>query len=171
MSRKVEIIITAILWISAAISIYFNNIMDIRFLFGIITLATVTVFLFIKKYNYSLIILFFSLLLATFDVLLFNLAFGMHFGVINVIPFVLLIVLTLFRKDEFLDFAEEWLDLNQDENDKAKEGKIDYFKQKFQDFSTRELIHRLENIELVAEAKIAIEIILSERDMTNKFVP
>lgn len=168
-TRKTEKTITFLLWTSIAISIYLYNKFDVKFLFGIISLSLVSIFLFTKKYDFSLIVLFFALLLSSFDIVLFSVAFGFHIGIVSIVPLFLLIALTFSRRRELLDLKDKWFDVDEIEISKSQEYKIAMFKREFQNLSTEELVNKLENIKLVNEAKIAIDLILRERDMTNKF--
>ena len=169
MSRKTEKIITFLLWLSIGTSIYFNNTFDIRFIFGIFSLSIISFCLLTKKYDLSLTVLFFTLIISSFNIILFSKAFGANFGPISLLPFLLLIILTFSRRNELLDLKDKWFEVDQIEITKSQENKIEMFKREFQNLSSEELLTRNEKYNLVDEAKIAIDLILKERDSTNKF--
>jgi hypothetical protein len=164
-----EKIITSILLISVIVSILRYKVFDITFLFGTISVITITVLLIRKKNDLSLAILFFSLILSTFNIFIFNTVYAFYINGFNAFPLLLLFILIFSRWKELLDLKYKWSSVEPIEITKSYENKIAIFKREFQNLSSEELIMRHKNYKLVEEAKIAIDLILKERDVKNKF--
>lgn len=162
----IEIIIVIILWVYVISSMIFNPHFGVQFIFGIISLTSVSTALVLRKEDLSLGILVFTLILSTFDVVRFSDAFSVSIGFIRLIPFVLLLVLIVTRLRELLNLKDEWFGDEPIEIEKAQENKIAFFKREFQNLSSEELSRRGNSDKLVEEARIAIDQLLKERDMT-----
>ncbi len=162
-----EIIIVTILWISIILSIIQDPQFRVQFLFGILSLLIVTATLLLRKKDASLGILTFALILSCFNAVKFSEAFSASIGFLSLFPFLLLLVLLFSRFGELLDLKEKWFGVELSEVGKEKESKIAIYKREFQNVSSEELIRR-GNEKLVEEARIAIEQLLKEREMTIK---
>lgn len=150
-----EIIIIFILWLSVILSLYLNYKFDIFFIFGIIGLSIVT--LTNKKLTeISLTILIVILLFASFNLIKFNLAFGLNFGVISIPNFILLIVLLYRKRNQVLDLKEKWFAEDEEEIESGKKRKTEFFKNQFKNLTEKELNRKLSEEKLTEEAKNAI---------------
>lgn len=165
---KTEIIIVTILWIFLIVSIIYNSNLRIQSFFGIISLIFVSTALVLKKRDISLGILVFTLTLSTFDVIKFGNAFDARIGIFHLFPLVLLSALIFSKFSELMNLREKWFGEEPAELEKVKENKISIFKGEFQNLSSKELINRLHNYQLVDEAKIAINQILKERNVEKE---
>ena len=167
--RKIttEIVIVILLWIYVISSMIYNPHFGVEFIFGIISLTFVSTALLLKKEDISLGILLFALILSTFDVVKFSDAFSVSIGFIHIISFILLLVLTFSRLRELLHLKEKWLGDEPTEIEKVQENKIAFFKREFQNLSSEELIRRGNNDKLVEEARMAIEKLLNEMEITT----
>ena len=86
-------------------------------------------------------------------------AFGMYFGIIN-IPLLLILVILLFKRNDLLiDLKIEIFD-NEAEQVINTEARTDFFRKKFKALSNEELNKKLEDEDIVDEAKKAIEELL-----------
>ena len=93
---------------------YFNYYFDIFLIIGIIGLTIVTMTN--KKYvEISLTTLIIILILGTFKLVKFSLAFRLNFGIISIPDFILLLVLIYKRRNEILDIKEKWFSENDEE--------------------------------------------------------
>ena len=164
--KTAEIIIVSILWIYVIISMIYNPHFRIQSFFGIISLTFVSTALVLKKDDLSLGVLVFSLTLSTFDAIKFGDAFDARIGVFHLFPLILLLVLIFSRFGALMSLKEKWFDDEPEELEKAKENKIAIFIREFQNLSSEELIRRENNDNLVEEAKIAINQLLKERNVT-----
>ena len=162
--NKTEILIVTILWIFLITSVIYNPNLRIQSIFGIISLVIISTSLALKKRDISLGILVFTLILSTFDVIKFGNAFDARIGIFHLLPLVLLSVLIFSRLGELISLREKWFGEEPAELEKVKENKIAIFKREFQNQSSEELISRVNNYQLVDEAKIAINQILNERN-------
>lgn len=158
-----EIVIVIILWVSIIISIVRNPHFGIQFIFGTIAVISVSTALLFRKKDLSLGILTFVLFLSIFNAVKFNEAFGLSFGFISLIPFLLLLILIFSRFSELMNLKEKWFGVEPTEVGKEQENRIALYKREFQNLSSEELIRILNNDKLVEEAKIAIDQILKER--------
>lgn len=163
-----EITIAIILLICVITSIIFNPRFGVPFIFGIIGMVSVFVSLLLRKKSLALGILIFVLLLSTFNLVKFTEAFGCSFGFLSLVPLFLLIALFISRKDEIIGLAEGWLGEDGIEISKSQEDRIAFYKREFENLSSEELVRRGNNEKLVEEARIAIDRLLKERDMTMK---
>ncbi|WP_298143864.1 hypothetical protein [Flavobacterium sp.] len=161
---KPEILIVTILWIIVIISIARNPQFRAQFIFGLISLISISVALIVRKKDLSLGILAFSLLLSTFDAVKFSETFSVHFGFISLIPFTLLLILVFSRFSELMILKDNWFGEDATEIQKARVNKIDFFKREFRKLSSEELLKKMNHDNTVEEAKAAIKEILTERN-------
>ena len=161
-----EIVIVTMLWISIIISIIRNPSFGPQFIFGIISIMTVSTALLLEKKDLSLGLLTFTLILSTFNAVKFSEAFSLSMGFVQLIPLILLIILIFLKLRELMELREKWFGAEPAEVEKAQENKVVFFKREFQNLSSEELIRRGNNDKLVDEARIAIDELLNERNMT-----
>ena len=159
-----ETVIVIILWPSIIISIIRNPYFGLQFIFGIISVMTVSTALLFKKKDLSLGILAFTLILSTFNVVKFSEAFSLSMGFVQLMPLIFLLVLFFSRFGELINLKEKWFGIEPIEVGKAGESRISFYKREFQNLSSEELIRRGNNDKLVNEARIAIDQILNERN-------
>jgi signal transduction histidine kinase len=163
-----EILILTILWIIAIISIARNPQFRPQFIFGLISLTSISIALILRKKDLSLGILAFTLFLSIFDAIKFSEAFAGHIGFVSLIPFVLLLFLVFSRLPELLILKDNWFGDEPKEVEKGKENKVAIFKREFQKLSSEELLKKINNDKIVEEAKIAVEEILTERNVKTE---
>ena len=171
--RKItlELIIVFFLWANVIASLITIRTFDARFTLGGILLAIVTILLVLEKKKSGLLLLIFILLIGTFNGISFNYALGITLGGLNLIPICLLFGLIRYRRLELLDLVDDWFSSNSEEMEEVALNKVGFFKREFGSLSSEELIGKLNNENLVAEARIAINQILRERDITmNQFL-
>ncbi|HEU4789598.1 MAG TPA: hypothetical protein VFS71_07945 [Flavobacterium sp.] len=162
-----EITIVMILWVSIIISIIRNPSFGPQFIFGIISVVTVSTALLLRKKDLSLGILTFALILSTFNAVKFSEAFSLSMGFVQLIPFILLLFVVFSRFVELMNLKEKWFGDDPTEIEKAQENKIAFFKREFQNLPSEELIRRGNNDKLVEEARMAIDKLLNEREITT----
>lgn len=160
-----EIIIATILWISVISSIVINPQFRVQFIFGILSLVIVSTCLLLRKKDVSLGILTFALILSCFNAVKFSEAFGASIGFLSLFPFLLLLILIFSRFGELLELKEKWFGVEPTEVGKNQENKIMIYKREFQSLSSEELIRKRNNGQLVEEAKMAVDQILTERNV------
>jgi predicted membrane protein len=163
---KIEIIIICILWLSVISSLYLNYKFDIFFIFGIIGLSIVTL-TYKKYYEISLSSLILILLFSTFNLIKFNLAFGLNFGLISIPSFILLIILAYKRRNEILDLKEKWFAEDNEEIESGKFRKKEFFKKEFGNLSETELNRKLTEEKLTDEAKNVVIELLKLKNVTE----
>jgi hypothetical protein len=161
-----EIIIVIILWISIVSSVIINPQFRAQFIFGILSATIVTTTLLLRKKDASLGILLFSLIISSFNAVNFSEAFGASVWFLSLFPFALLVALIFSRISELMELKENWFGAEPTEVGKAEESRIAFYKREFQNLSSEELIRKGNNDKLVEEAKIAVDQILKERNMT-----
>jgi predicted membrane protein len=162
-----ELIIICILWLSIILTLCFNYYFDIFLIIGIIGLTIVTMTN--KKYvEISLTTLIIILILGTFKLVKFSLAFRLNFGIISIPDFILLLVLIYKKRNEILDLKEKWFSENDEEIEKQKNRKIDFFKKQFKNLSEAELNRKLSEEKLTEEAKNAAIELLNLKSITEK---
>ncbi len=163
---KTEIIIIFILWLSIISSLCLNYLFDIFFIFGIIGLTTVTL-TFKKYYEISLSSLILILLFSMFNIIKFNLAFGLNFGLISIPSFLLLLILIYKRQNEISDIKDKWFEEDIEEVENGKIKKTEFFKNQFKNLSESELDRKLNNEKLTDEAKNAVIELLEAKNITK----
>ena len=163
-----ETLILTILWIIVIISITRNPQFRPQFIFGLISLTSISIALIIRKKDLSLGILTFSLLLSTFDAIKFSEAFSVHFSFFSLIPFSLLLILVFSRFSELMILKDNWFGEDATEVEKVKVNKIAIFKREFQKLSSEKLLKKMSDDKMVEEAKVAIKEILTERNMKSE---
>ena len=163
---KTEIIILIILWISIISSVILNPQFRVPFLFGILSATIVSTTLLLGKKEESLGILIFTLVLSSFNAVNFSEAFGASIWFLSLFPFVLLVVLFFFRISELMDLKEKWFGVDPTEVGKAQENRVAFYKREFQNLSSEELVRKNKNDKLVDEARIAVDQILNDRNIT-----
>ena len=146
--------------------IYLNPSFSVEFIFGISSLIIISSALLFRKKELSLGMLLFALILSTFNALKFSEAFRLSFGFISLIPLILLIVLISFKLKELMHLGEKWFGAEPNELEKKHEDRIAFYKREFQNLSSEELIRRGNNDKLIEEARIAIDQLLKERQIT-----
>ena len=161
-----ETLILTILWIIVIISITRNPQFRPQFIFGLISLTSISIALIIRKKDLSLGILAFSLLLSTFDAIKFSETFSVHFGFISLIPFTLLLILVFSRFSELMILKDNWF--GEDATEVEKVNKIAIFKREFQKLSSEKLLKKMSDDKMVEEAKVAIKEILTERNVKSE---
>jgi hypothetical protein len=166
--RKIttEIVIVILLWIFVISSMIYNPRFGVQFIFGIISLTSVSIALLFGNKDLGLGILTFALILSTFNAIKFSEAFEARIGFVMLIPFILLVILIFSRLRELMNLREKWFGAEPAEVEKAKENRVDFFKREFQNLSSEELIRRGKNDKLVDEARMAVDQILNERNIT-----
>jgi hypothetical protein len=156
---KIEIIVVAILWINVIYSIVTNHYVANDFWLGIIGLIIATLCLqkFQKFASYFLMLL---LLLSIAQLIAFSSTIyliGM-FGVgVNILSLILFSILVYKRKNMINEFLEK------DSEEIQENTKINLFKKEFQKLSDSELENKINNDQLVKDAKDAIIELLNER--------
>ena len=123
-----------------------------------------------KYYDISLSGLLLILLFSTFNLIQFNLAFALNFGLISIRPFLLLIILTYKRRNQILDLKEKWLSESEDEIEVQKNTRIEFFKKEFKNLSMKELNSKLTKVNLTDEAKVTIIELLKLRSITEQII-
>ena len=159
---KTEVIIITILWINILSSIFINPSFRVEFIFGIISLIIASTLLLLKKKDSSIGILFLTLFLSTFNAIKFNEAFGLSFGILNLIPLILLIILVYSNRNELINLGDKWFGSEKNEEENKTSSKIAFYKREFQNLPTEELIKKINDDKLVEEARIAIGQIIKE---------
>lgn len=168
--KTLERNIILFLWLNIALSFLFSKGYDIFFIFGIVSLAIISITLYVKK-DITLILLVSALLLSTFGLIKFSSIFVSYVGLfktklIHFPPLMLLLFLIYKRRHELLDLRNQWTTAGPDEFELRQANKIAFFKREFENIPSSELIRKLDNDPLVEEAKAAIQQILSEKDTT-----
>jgi predicted membrane protein len=161
-----EIIIVVILWVSIITSVIINPQFRVPFIFGILSATIVSITLLFRKKDESLGILIFALILSSFNAVNFSEAFGASFWFLSLFPFLLLVILIFTRISELMELKEKWFGAEPTEVGKPKENRIVIYKREFQNLSSEELTRKINNDKLVEEAKIALNQILEERELT-----
>lgn len=161
-----ELIIIIILWLSVLISLFFNSILKLHFIFGIIALLIVTI-TFKKFRDLSFGLLFFFLLLSVFNVILFSNVYQITFKFFNLkinITSLLLFVILFYKKiGNVLRLRQEWFAEDDIEIATREANRIKMFKTQFKNLSEDELERKLNSKQIVEDAKKAIHEILNER--------
>ena len=147
-------------------SLYLNYKFDIFFIFGIIGLSIVTL-TYKKYYEISLSSLILISLFSTFNLIKFNLAFGLNFGLISIPSFILLIILAYKRRNEILDLKEKWFAEDNEEIESGKFRKKEFFKKEFGNLSETELNRKLTEEKLTDEAKNVVIELLKLKNVTE----
>ncbi|WP_264565076.1 hypothetical protein [Flavobacterium sp. N3904] len=166
--RKIttEIVIVILLWIFVISSLIYNPQFGVQFIFGIVSLTFASAALLFGHKDLGLGILTFALILSTFNAIKFSEAFEAHIGFVMLIPLILLIILIFSRLRELINLREKWFGAEPAEVEKAQENRVNFFRREFQNLSSEELVRRGNNDKLVDEARIAIDQILNERNVT-----
>ena len=157
-----DIIIISILWLSIAVSLFLNPNYNPQFIFGIVGLLIVTL-THTKFPEFSFGVFALILFLSIFNVVSFNYAFGLNFGIFS-IPSILLFAILFFTQiDRFYELIRNWGGENEPVLKNEINSKVQIFKKQFQNFSESELRRKFEDDNLVNEAKIAITELLNEK--------
>lgn len=159
---KIEIAIIILLWISITVSVIFNPHFSLQFILGILGAVTATVSL--RYYNkFTTVIVVLILAFLSFGLIVVSTVFDVMFGSVRIIPFLLLLMLSLVRYHELKELFTG--------NDKAVENlsensNVDFFRKQFKNLSLKQIQSKLDNENIVPDAKIALKELLEEK-LTN----
>jgi len=135
---------------------------NVQFIFGIVGLLLVTVTY--KKFpEFSFGIFALLLLLSIFNVVTFSYAFGVNFGIFSIPSILLFAVLFFTQMEKFFELKRNWSGNDDEDLENKLNSKIQIYKNQFQNLSEGELHRKLENDQLVEDAKIAVVELLHEK--------
>ncbi|MBY8962747.1 hypothetical protein KJK34_08290 [Flavobacterium sp. D11R37] len=160
---KIEIALIILLWISITFSVIFNPHYSLQFILGILGAVTATVSL--RYYNkFTIVIVVLILALLSFGLIVVSTVFDIMFGSVSIIPFLLLLMLLLVRYHELKELFTG--------NDKAVENlsensNVDFFRKQFKNLSLKQIQSKLDNENIVPDAKIALKELLEEKQTNN----
>jgi len=135
---------------------------DPPFVFGITGLTIVT-FAYKRFYDFSFSLLFLILLLSILSVVSFSHSFYVRFMIFNIPSLLLFSILFFTQSQKIFGLKEKWFSEDEEEIENYKIKKINLFKTQFQNLSESALKRKLEEENLVEEAKVAIFEILNAK--------
>jgi hypothetical protein len=158
---KAEYIVIIILSIYAISSFLITPYTGLSFRIGIVGLI-ISIFLTYKFYKYSFYLLALLLALAIPNIVAFSqqrFYIGSGNVSINFIPTILLIYLCIKRRIIFSNSSA----IDESEKNESRKRRVKIFKNEFQNLSNEEIQIRLQNNQLVEEAKIALNELLENK--------
>ncbi|WP_297333472.1 hypothetical protein, partial [Flavobacterium sp.] len=152
-----------LLCISITFSVIFNPHYSLQFILGILGAVTATVSLgYYNKFTAVIVVLILAFL--SFGLIVVSTVFDVMFGSVRIIPFLLLLMLSLVRYHELKELFTG--------NDKAVENlsensNVDFFRKQFKNLSLKEIQSKLDNENIVPDAKIVLKELLEEKRTNN----
>lgn len=138
---KIEIAIIILLWISITFSVIFNPHYSLQFILGILGAVTATVSLgYYNKFTTVIVVLILAFL--SFGLIVVSTVLDVMFGSVRIIPFLLLLMLSLVRYHELKELFTG--------DDKAVENlsensNVDFLRKQFKNPSLKEIQSKLDN--------------------------